>query len=120
MSEAPTPSSSPEAASLRRVNLALQGGGSHRAFTWRVLDALLQNERIQFDGISGASAGAVNAVALAHGFAAAAQPDSGTPDPRKAARASPARIWQGVAAMGSLGSEADSISKKLLGGLSPP
>ena len=51
----PTPPQSP---SLRRVNLALQGGGSHGAFTWGVLDALLQDERIQIDGISGASAGA--------------------------------------------------------------
>ena len=69
------PPSPPEPSSQRRVNLALQGGGSHGAFTWGVLDALLQDERIQFDGISGASAGAVNAVALAHGFAVAAHKD---------------------------------------------
>jgi NTE family protein len=116
MSAQPTPPSPPEPSSLRRVSLALQGGGSHGAFTWGVLDALLQDERIQFDGISGASAGAVNAVALAHGFAVAAHPDSGTPNPREAARASLTRIWQGVAAMGSLGSMADGISKMLLGG----
>lgn len=108
----PTPPKSP---SLRRVNLALQGGGSHGAFTWGVLDALLEDERIQIDGISGASAGAVNAVALAHGFAAAAQEGSETPDPRAAARACLGRIWQGVAAMGSLGSMADSIGKMMMG-----
>lgn len=116
MSTPPPTSSPPDSSSQRRVNLALQGGGSHGAFTWGVLDALLQDERIEFDGISGASAGAVNAVALAHGFAVAAHKDSGTPNPREAARASLARIWQGVAAMGSLGSMADGISKMLLGG----
>ena len=51
------------------VNLALQGGGSHGAFTWGVLDALLEDGRIALEGISGTSAGAMNAVALAHGFA---------------------------------------------------
>ena len=102
---------------VRRVNLALQGGGSHGAFTWGVLDALLEDERIGFDGISGASAGAVNAVALAHGFAVASKGNAHEPGtPRQAARASLARVWQGVAAMGSLGSMADSISKLLIGG----
>ncbi|NMG73992.1 patatin-like phospholipase family protein [Aromatoleum diolicum] len=50
------------------VTLALQGGGSHGAFTWGVLDRLLEDERIDIDGISGASAGAMNAVLVAHGF----------------------------------------------------
>ena len=57
----------------RSINLALQGGGSHGAFTWGVLDSLLADERLALDGISGASAGAVNAVALAHGWARAGQ-----------------------------------------------
>lgn len=52
----------------KRVTLALQGGGSHGAFTWGVLDRLLEDERIDIEGISGASAGAVNAVVLAHGL----------------------------------------------------
>jgi NTE family protein len=51
-----------------RLSLALQGGGAHGAFTWGVLDALLQDPRIQFEGISGSSAGAMNAVVLAHGW----------------------------------------------------
>jgi NTE family protein len=51
------------------VNLALQGGGAHGAFTWGVLDHLLADGRIAVDGISGASAGAVNAVMLADGLA---------------------------------------------------
>jgi NTE family protein len=55
---------------LRRnaITLALQGGGSHGAFTWGVLDRLLQDERIEIEGINGASAGAMNAVVLAHGL----------------------------------------------------
>jgi NTE family protein len=55
--------------SRKRINLALQGGGAHGAFTWGVLDALLSDERIVIEGISGASAGAVNAVVLADGLA---------------------------------------------------
>jgi NTE family protein len=51
------------------VNVALQGGGSHGAFTWGVLDRLLEDGRLDFAAISGTSAGAMNAVALADGFA---------------------------------------------------
>ena len=52
-----------------RMSLALQGGGSHGAFTWGVLDHILQDDRIEIEGISGASAGAVNAVMMADGLA---------------------------------------------------
>jgi len=52
----------------KTVDLALQGGGAHGAFTWGVLDRLLEDERIAFDGISGTSAGAMNAVVLVSGF----------------------------------------------------
>jgi NTE family protein len=52
-----------------RLNLALQGGGAHGAFTWGVLDALLADPRIRFEGLSGSSAGAMNAVVLADGWA---------------------------------------------------
>jgi NTE family protein len=51
------------------VNLALQGSGSHGAFIWGVLDRLLEDGRIAFDGITATSAGAVNAVVLADGLA---------------------------------------------------
>ena len=98
-----------------RVNLALQGGGSHGAFTWGVLDALLDDARIEIEGISGASAGAVNAVALAHGLATAGQKGA-TLQPRQAARASLRTIWEGVEAMGQLGATAQSISKLMMGG----
>src|SRR5262245_49995018 len=52
------------------VDLALQGGGSHGAFTWGVLDRLMDEPWLRIDGISGTSAGAMNAVVLASGFAA--------------------------------------------------
>ena len=51
-----------------RLNLALQGGGSHGAFTWGVLDALLDHPGIAFEGLSGSSAGAMNAVIFADGW----------------------------------------------------
>ena len=53
---------------VRMINLALQGGGAHGAFTWGVLDRLLDEPDIEFEGISGTSAGAVNAVVLAFGL----------------------------------------------------
>ena len=53
----------------KRITLALQGGGSHGAFTWGVLERLLEDQRIDIEGISGASAGAINATVLAHGLA---------------------------------------------------
>jgi len=52
------------------VDLALQGGGAHGAFTWGVLDCLLEQEHLLIDGISGTSAGAMNAAVLASGYAA--------------------------------------------------
>ncbi len=51
-----------------RVDLALQGGGAHGAFTWGVLDRLLEEPRLQIEGISGTSAGAMNAAVLANGY----------------------------------------------------
>ncbi|MFC7691271.1 patatin-like phospholipase family protein [Paeniroseomonas aquatica] len=62
---------SPAQASRGRVlvDLALQGGGSHGAFTWGVVNRLLQEERLEIEGISGTSAGAMNAAVLASGYA---------------------------------------------------
>ncbi|KIT18226.1 patatin-like phospholipase family protein [Jannaschia aquimarina] len=57
----------------RRLSLALQGGGSFGAFTWGVLDALL-SEGVEIAAVTGTSAGAVNAVLLAHGYATAPEP----------------------------------------------
>ena len=52
----------------RRLSLALQGGGSFGAFTWGVLDRLLEEPDLSFDAVSGASAGALNAVVMASGL----------------------------------------------------
>jgi NTE family protein len=57
------------ASQRKKINLALQGGGAHGAFTWGVLDHLLGDERIAIEAISGTSAGAVNAVMLVDGLA---------------------------------------------------
>ncbi len=54
---------------LRRINLALQGGGAHGAFAWGVLDRLLDEPDIEIAAISGTSAGALNGAALAAGLA---------------------------------------------------
>lgn len=70
-----------------KINLALQGGGAHGAFTWGVLDRLLEEERITLGWVSGTSAGAVNAVALAAGLA-----EGG----REGARAKLREVWEGV------------------------
>jgi NTE family protein len=55
--------------SRKSIKLALQGGGSHGAFTWGVLDHLLEDERLHIEALSGTSAGAMNAVAVADGMA---------------------------------------------------
>jgi len=70
------------------INLALQGGGAHGAFTWGVLDRLLEDGRFRIEGISGTSAGAMNAVVLADGY------HKGGPD---AARERLETFWRRVA-----------------------
>lgn len=72
----------------RRLDLALQGGGTQGAFTWGVLDRLLEDERLQLAAISGTSAGAMNAVALASGWAT---------DGRRGAREALRNFWSRVA-----------------------
>jgi NTE family protein len=66
-SPAPLPRRLP-ARARKRINLALQGGGAHGAFIWGVLDQLLADGRIEIEGVSGTSAGAINAVMLADGL----------------------------------------------------
>jgi NTE family protein len=55
-------------AGKKSINLALQGGGSHGAFAWGVLDRLLEDDRIEIEGVVGTSAGAMNAAVLAYGL----------------------------------------------------
>jgi NTE family protein len=67
--EMPSETTEPIKRSPLLVDLALQGGGSHGAFTWGVLDRLLEEPWLEIDGISGTSAGAMNAAVLVDGFA---------------------------------------------------
>jgi NTE family protein len=78
----------------RSIDLALQGGGSHGAFTWGVLDRLLEDRSLRLTGISGTSAGAMNAVALASGLM-----EGG----REGARAALRRLWTRVGETGPFG-----------------
>lgn len=70
------------------VDLALQGGGAHGAFTWGVLDRLLEEKKLLIDGVSGTSAGAMNAVVLADGY---------TKNGSTGARESLERFWKSIA-----------------------
>ncbi len=58
----------PAANANQRLSLALQGGGAHGAFTWGVLDALLDQTAVEIEAVSGSSAGAINAVVMTHGW----------------------------------------------------
>jgi NTE family protein len=75
----------------KTINLALQGGGAHGAFTWGVLDRLLEEEDIDITAVSGTSAGAINAVVLAEGLLEGGRP---------AARARLDAFWREVAKAG--------------------
>jgi predicted acylesterase/phospholipase RssA len=72
------------------ITLGLQGGGTHGAFTWGVLDRLLEDERLAIEGVSGASAGAIKAALLVQGYEA---------DGANGARAAMDRFWHLVADM---------------------
>lgn len=75
----------PAAVKRPRVNLALQGGGSHGAYTWGVLDRLLEDGRVDIEGISGTSSGAVNGALAASGLLTGG---------REAARERLSRFWR--------------------------
>jgi NTE family protein len=77
----------------KTVSLALQGGGAHGAFTWGVLDALLEDGRLGIEAVTGASAGAMNAVVMVEGFI-----DGGL----DGARAQLETFWRRVSLDGSL------------------
>ncbi|MEM8798135.1 MAG: patatin-like phospholipase family protein, partial [Pseudomonadota bacterium] len=69
---------------VKSINLALQGGGAHGAFTWGILDRMFEDDRLWIEAISGTSAGAVNAVVAAQGMY-----DGQAPEARRALR----RFW---------------------------
>jgi NTE family protein len=75
------------------VDLGLQGGGAHGAFTWGVLDRLLEEDWLDITGVSGTSAGAMNAAVLVDGLAAGG---------RQGAQEALARYWRAVADAGRL------------------
>jgi NTE family protein len=75
------------------VNLALQGGGAHGAFTWGVLDRLLEDERLGFDGISATSAGAMNATVFCYGMVAGG---------RDGAKMALAAFWRRISQVASM------------------
>jgi NTE family protein len=72
---------------VKTITLALQGGAAHGAFVWGVLDRLLEEERLVFEGVSGTSSGAINAVLLAYGL---------IDGDRAAARALIGRFWKRI------------------------
>ena len=90
------PTSEPDAV---LVDLALQGGGAHGAFTWGVLDRLLDEKRLRSEAISGTSAGAMNAAVLADGYAEGGREGARTALER-ASVPSPAPGRYGVAGLG--------------------
>jgi NTE family protein len=89
----------------KRINLALQGGGAHGAFTWGVLDHLLTDERLLIEGISGTSAGAVNAVMLADGLARGG---------REEAQKRLAEFWRAASSTGNVPAMQREVLQRLL------
>ena len=75
------------------INLAIQGGGAHGAYTWGIIDRLLEDGRISFDGISGTSAGSMNAVVLAYGNMTGG---------RGGARAALYHFWKNISKLGDV------------------
>jgi len=92
--------------SAKPVHLALQGGGAHGAFTWGVLDRLLEERRIEIDAISGTSAGAMNAVVLVSGYQKGG---------REGARAALENFWRAVSRDGRLSPIQRGLMDRLLG-----
>ncbi len=94
----------PSPGTPRKLNLALQGGGAHGAFTWGVLDYLLADERLEIAGLSGASAGALNAVMVADGLARGG---------REEARRRLAEFWRATSAGGDLPAVQRAVTDRL-------
>jgi len=94
------------AADQKAVSLALQGGGNHGAFTWGVLDRLLEDDRLTIDGITATSYGAINAVTLAYGLAIGG---------REAAKKSLSGFWRRLSSLSSSSFLQPSLTDKIYG-----
>ena len=94
----------------KTVSLALQGGGAHGAFTWGVLDALIEDGRLAFEAITGASAGSMNAVVMVDGW------QEGGPD---GARAQLETFWRHVSLDGGLSDSQRQVFDMFIGCWTP-
>lgn len=79
---------------IRHINLALQGGGAHGAFTWGVLDRMLEQDGLSIEGISGTSAGAMNGAVAMSGFVKGG---------KEGARQALEKFWRGVSEYSPIG-----------------
>jgi NTE family protein len=93
-------------AKVKRVGLALQGGGAHGAFTWGVLDRLLEDERIEIGGISGTSAGAMNGAVLVQGL---------TEGGREGAKAALDGFWHSISEAGRFSPIQRTLMDRMMG-----
>ena len=93
------------AVKTKRINLALQGGGAHGAFTWGVLEQILSDERIGIEGISGTSAVAINAVMLADGLCRGG---------REEAQKRLADFWRSASSTGNLPALQRAVMERIL------
>ncbi len=93
-------------AEQKTIELALQGGGAHGAFTWGVLDRLLEDDRVRIDAICGTSAGALNGVVVADGLDRKG---------REGAREALGRFWSGVSMAGQFSPLQRTLLDRLLG-----
>jgi len=91
---------------LKHINLALQGGGAHGAFTWGVLDRLLEDGRFAIDGISATSAGAMNAAVATQGLMI---------DGPEGARRALERFWRRVSQISAAGAVQTTWLDRLFG-----
>lgn len=96
----------PRGRNVKTLNLALQGGGAHGAFTWGVLDRLLEDDALAIEAISGTSAGALNGTALAYGLMLGG---------RERAREALEEVWRGIARLAALSPIQPSPLDRLLG-----
>ena len=96
---------------MKRVTLALQGGGAHGAFVWGVVDRLLEDGRLQIEAISATSAGAMNAVAIAAGMVTGGA---------EGARQSLHEFWREVSRMDSFYDLFSPLSRLIKGLRLPP